>query len=535
VVTEALKNKPSSLRDYAAVFRRRLWLVLLVAVLVPAAAVTVSLQRQPLYEASAEVLLNRTNVAAQVTDRPDPLADQDPERLAQTQADIARSPALVGRVIAAAGVSGLDRRRFLEDSAVVPKPDADILVFEVAHRRPAVASRLATTYAQEYREYRRLLDTAAIEQAKRNIRRAISRQREADDLASSALLADLEARLTDLESYAALQTFNTHLLRAARETEQVQPKTVRNAIIAVLFGLALGVGLVFLVEALDTRVRSEEEIEQTLAMRYLGRAPAPSRALRTRDKLVTIAGPAGEQTDAFRTIANNIRFVNRETRARVIMVTSAVEREGKSTTIANLAVSLAQDGLRVVLVDLNLRDPCLHRLFDLPRSPGVGDVLMGTTTARQASTSLAVSGPQTMALRSTGDGDGIELSNGTLRLLTAGDAPTAVGGQLGSDALGRLVGDLYVEADLILIDAPSLLGSGDATSVAGLVDALFVVARRGVVTRPGLHELRRVLDMCPAAKLGFVVAGAADGSVQGYGDSRVSSKPSKHDTEAVVS
>ena len=154
----------ATLRDYLGVVRRRKWIILQAVVLVPAAAVAFSLQQEAQYEATAEVLLSRQNLASALTGTPDPAAYQQADRLAQTQASLARVPEVADRVL-----GGNARpeaiKAFLDASDVSAKQNADLLVFRVRDRTPAVAERLATAYARAFTTYRRELDTDSLERA----------------------------------------------------------------------------------------------------------------------------------------------------------------------------------------------------------------------------------------------------------------------------------------------------------------------------------------------------------------------------------
>src|SRR5207248_1374590 len=145
----------------------------------------------------------------------------------------------------------------------------------------------------------------------------------------------------------------------------------------------LGIGLAFLWEALDTRVRSAEEIDERLKLPLLGRLPEPAKRLRMENRLAMVDEPTSAGAEAFRMLRTNVDFANLERGAKTIMVTSAVEGEGKSTTAANLAVAFARSGKRVVLIDLDLRRPFVDKFFTANGHPGVTQVALGMASLEE--------------------------------------------------------------------------------------------------------------------------------------------------------
>ena len=264
----------------------------------------------------------------------------------------------------------------LRDSSVTTKTNSDILTFSVESEDPALATRLATAYARGYTSFRRRLDTSAIERARSEAQGRLA-ELEAAGETGSALYASLDEKVQLLNTMAALQTSNAYLVEPADAADQISPRPVRTGLLALTLSLILGVGLAFLYETLDTRVRSAEEIATRLGLPLLARIPAPSRKISKKNRLVTIDDPNSANAEAFRILRTNLDFVDLDRQARMIMVTSAVEGEGKSTTAANLAVTLARSGRRVVLVDLDTRRPFLHVFFGVPGEEGLTRVALG--------------------------------------------------------------------------------------------------------------------------------------------------------------
>jgi capsular exopolysaccharide synthesis family protein len=501
----------SPLRHHLSTLQRGLWIVVLTAAAATALAVFLSERQRPLYRASSAVFLNTQNLAATLSNVSLPYTD--PTRLAQTQSDLARLPAVAERAAAAARV-GRTADDLLGESSVSTTTNSDLLSFSVTDRERRVAARLATSYARAYTGYRRQLDTNTLVRARNEIE-----QRMAELVASrqrgTSLYRDLADKDQQLRTMELLMASNAQVVRPAVGTAQVQPRPTRNAVLGFVLGLVLGLGLVFLRDTLDTRIRNSAEVEERLGLPLLGRLPEPPRRLRARDALIMLESPAAAEAESFRILATNLDFVNLDRQARTIMITSAVGGEGKSTTAANLAVALARAGRRVVLVDLDLRRPNLERFF-VPRqsptvgAPGLTHIILGRATLDQALMPVPIlDSPD----RETGNG----AVSGLLEVLTAGPVVSNTAQFFASQALGDLLARLEERADVVLIDSSPLLHVSDTIALSAKVDALVVVTNLRIVRRPVLNELARVLDSAPVVKLGFVVAGAKAEEAYGYG------------------
>jgi Mrp family chromosome partitioning ATPase/capsular polysaccharide biosynthesis protein len=544
---QATSNRPTTLPDFLATLRRRSWIVVIVLVVTPLTAIAFSRTQQPLYQATSKVLVNRANITSAITNIQDPSTiGNDPTRFLSTLSDIARSPTLASRVVNVAGVPGMTVEKFLADSDVTAAANADLLNVSVSSTSRGDATRLANVYADEFTKFKTDLDTARINDALETLKTRIKTLADAGVSPASPSYAQLLQYQSQLETVGKLLANNTQVLNKAA-SEQTRPRTKRNALLGGLLGVVLAVALAFLGEAIDRRVRVEQEVEETLGLPLLARIPRPGRRLRSADELVMLAEPTSPDSEPYRKLRTHIEFVNLEQQARVIMVTSAVGREGKSTTIANLAIAFARSGRRVALVDLDIRRPFLDRFFRLDPVPGITDVVLKHVPLNQAIRSIPLSGtirrvvpergsagvwnrirrslpgtptpsrvPAQAAIRTPPvSKNGRSAVNAVLSLLPAGTMPLDVGEFVGNPGIALVIEELRQDFDYVFVDAPPLLAVGDSMTLSSEVDAIIAITRLRTLQRPLLHEFARQIEMCRAEKMGFVLTGAE--LEEGYG------------------
>ncbi len=501
----------TSVRRHAATLVRRKWVVLAAAALGAVAALGYSLQQTHVYEASSQVFLSRQNLASSLTGTPDPTMYQQADRLAQTQVDLARLPAVAQRAVDAVAGAGMTAEQLLDSSSVGAKADADVLVFKVRSAERSLAIRLASAYAAQFTAFRRQVDTAALERARREVERRTDELR-AEGKSGSQLYADLVDKGQELATMETLQASNSFVVKPADSAARIRPATSRNLALGLFAGLMLGLAFAFGREAFDTRVRSETDVSEILGIPLLGRLPAPASG---GSMVPTITEPDGFHAEAFRMLRANLEFLRGSRDARVVMVTSSVEEEGKSTTATNLAVSLAQAGQKVLLVDLDLRRPSIGRMLGLGQRPGLAEAVAGSVPLDHAIVRVRVGGLHGGVHATNGNGYGH--SNGTsngnghagalLDVLTTG-APLGDPGEfVAREGVARLLRELRRHYGIVVVDAPPMLYVGDATTLSAHVDGLILVVRLNVASAQMVAELDRRLEACPAERLGYVLTG----------------------------
>jgi succinoglycan biosynthesis transport protein ExoP len=516
-------HRGPTLLDYLRVVRRRKWIVVEVVVLVTLAAVLSSLRQEDMYRASSQVLLSDQNLASALTGtQASTGVSLQADRVAQTQADLARVPDVAKRTIAAVGLHR-SPRALLAHSSVSVKTNADLLQFSVTDHVAKVAAELATAYARQYVLYRQQLDTGALQRARLEVQQRIDKLPKT----GGPLLRSLVEKDQQLATMEALQTSNASVVESASGAAQVQPRPVRNGILGFGIALVLGFMFAFLWDALDSRVRSAEEIGERLNLPLLARLPEPPKRLQKGEQLVILADPRSVGAEAFRMLRTNLEFSRLGHDVKTIMITSAVEQEGKSTSVANLGVALARSGQHVALVDLDLRRPFLNRLFGLDNGPGLTEVAIGEARLDDALVSVAFrdlgdAGVGQSASSSTNGGGDVTaaqtaLQTGSLSVLASGPIPPNPGDFFGSAALAAILREVRERFDTVLIDTAPSLKVGDAMTLSPDIDAVVVVTRVNVIRRAMLNELRRLLESSPTRTLGFVVTGADSEEDYGYG------------------
>ena len=485
------------LRDYLRIVGRRKQLITVIVLLITVPAVVLSLLQTPVYEGEAEILLQpRTS---ETLFDPNSGVRVDPAR--QVQNEI--------RILTSAPVRAAVR----EQIGSAPKVDAsaigstDLVRVSARSTDPSRAALLANTYANAYIDFRRKQAVDDVLAASQQIQSKIADLQRQIDAAPAGSQKDslvqaqslFKQKLDQLQVDGALKQGGAQLVTpAAVPTSPVAPQPVRTGVLALLFGLVLGLGLAFLREFLDDSVKSKDDFERVApGIPVLGLIPVVS-AWRGKETpyLVSLADPTSPASEAYRTLRTSIQFLGLDQPMRTIEITSANPQEGKTTTLANLAVALARSGSTVAIVCCDLRRPRVHEFFGLENEVGFTSVLLGKV-------------PLAGAMQEVPE-------QPRLSLLASGPLPPNPSELLSSKRTVEVLGSLQAEFDIVLIDAPPVIPVTDALGLSGRVDATLLVAVAGATTRKEAARAVELLRQVDAPLVGAVLNGVDTEGTYGY-------------------
>ncbi|MGB8731626.1 MAG: polysaccharide biosynthesis tyrosine autokinase [Candidatus Sulfotelmatobacter sp.] len=324
------------------------------------------------------------------------------------------------------------------------------------------------------------------------------------------LYEGLLEKLKEAGVSAGLRSNNFRIVDVARvPTGPIEPNIPRNLSFAFMLGLTSGVGLAFLLEGLDNTVRTTEQAQMISGLPPLGMIPLGSRSAREGAnskrlviatskeavELITQVRPQSQMAESYRALRTSLLLSNLGAPPKVIMVTSALPQEGKTTTSINCAVVLAQKGIRVLLIDADLRRPSIHKTLGMGPRSGLSNVLTGSATLEQAITRSTV------------------LPN--LNILPAGTPPPNPAELLASTNMRDVLEQLRGQYDHIVVDTPPTLSVTDAVVLSPRADAIVLVIRSGQTTKQALRRSRDIL-MQVNAKVSGVLLNAVDLSSPDY-------------------
>lgn len=391
------------------------------------------------------------------------------------------------------------------------------------------AARIANAYAQAIIELRKEREQQSWRDAQQIIQGQLDLYKTPQSRQTGEY-AVLEQQLRNLQIAEASANGDFEIIvPATPPASPTSPKPMKWAVFGFIAGLFFGVVVAFVVSQFDTHVRSPEELVALLGMPLLGQLRMmPAKSL-DREPLYVLSASNSPQAEAIRKLRANLEFTNVDGELKSVFFTSALQHEGKTTMVCNLAVALAEAGDRVVLVDGDLRRPRVHQYFGIRNAVGASTVLTGKTALEDALCPLPVGSKLSGAV-----GGAESSSNGQnhLSILTSGPLPPNPGEIIASMSFAALVARLESEFDIVVVDAPALLAVGDTAAMAPCVDGLVFLVDLNRARRPVLLTAASQISQMPCRKLGLVVVGKD--SVLGYRQGHYYSHTEPSDVSVLV-
>lgn len=514
-----------SLRHYLTVTRRGWWLILLCALVVGGAAAGASFLQGERFRSTATILYTPAVV-------PTPLTQDggDPSRAVDTLVGLVQTDDVLSRALPETGYETTEQLR--ESLDVGAGTNNDLISIQVSAPSAERAAAATNAVAEAFLDWRTEKQNELLEA------RIAFLNDQLATLEGSTAQADLEAaaairrQLTEAQAQLTTASADLTLVQPAEVPDDpYAPHPVRNGVIGFLLGLFLGVVWVLVRDRLDRRLRRVEEVEELYGAPTLGVVPYLPKAARGNRRAAlgdfaaaNASGEAGYVAEAYRTIRTNLGLFSLGAGGvRVIVVSSAMPDEGKSAAAANLATAFAAAGKRTLAISADVHSPTLHLYFESngsgkgasrlrfasssPQEPRAGliEVLSGTVSLEAAARELSLNG--------AGAG------GGALFLLASGKQYFDPAFLYQSPAMRTLLAQARERFDVVVIDAPPLLVSGESSVIAREADGLVLVAQVGRLTRDSARRAGKVMDAAKVRPLGVIVVGRRleDEEIYGYG------------------
>ena len=475
------------------------------ALIVSAAAYLLAASATDLYKASARVRVIDPNSDAVFNGIQ---IRVDPKRDVETQIQLMTSVTVKDKVDEQLG-DDVDQITSVSFSGVGL---TDLIQITVVSPSPQVAADAANAYADVYVDQRKeqvrssfvaradelLVKASELDAQIKQVDVQLASGRlsalDADTLRAqrSALVAqqaDLRSLSTQFEVEAASRSGNVEVAgRAVAPTAPFEPTPVRDATLAGILALVFAAVVALLIDRLDNKIHTTEDVEALVGdIPVIGTIPTNQNAEKSNAReLVALDSTDAE---AYRALRTNLRFSALGQKRNRILVTSAIPGEGKTTIVGNLAVVLAQSGLRVVIVSADLRKPQVEEVFGMETRPsGLTSVLLGDATLSEVVVQIPLP------------------SIDRAYLVPSGQSPQNPAELLGSERMGTVLDRIEAAgADFVLLDSPPVLPVADALAMAHMVEGVIVVVKAGTTTRPQLTEVLDRLAQVSAPVIGIVL------------------------------
>lgn len=508
------------LKVYARLLWHWSWLLVLCTLVAGMVAFGVSSVTTPIYQASTTLLINqaRNPTGADMQDL------MMSERIGRTYAQLMQGDRILAKVAEEFGVEPAVLQAAIAEISVTSVRDTQLLELAIEGTSPDLVASVAETLPRVFIEDLKSVQSERFAESKNNLQReldSLSNQIEVIQIAIEAIdgaptaeeaveLSRLRNELTQYQNNYAnlLQSYENIRLTEVQSRDNIvvveppqvpiapiRPRVLINTLLAAIVGAMLALGVIFLIEYLDDRIKTPQDLYSIVDLAVLGsiaRIATQEKGWRKRkqrltadETLVSSIQPRHPITEAYRSIRTNLQYSSVDSSLTSLLVTSATPGEGKTTTAANLAIVLAQSGRSVLLVDADMRKPRQHTLFNLPQSPGLTDAIVASHT------------PPTHYVRAT------NVPN--LSLLTSGKVPPNPAELLGSQRMQQLIEQLHEQAELIIFDAPPVLAVTDAQVLASQVSGVVMIIDSEQTTRATVARAVEALARINANLLGAVL------------------------------
>ncbi len=483
------QDDQSGLLNAWRVIRERWWIVALAAIVCAAAAIGRAATTTKQYSATSKLLLQQSNLASAIGNTNLFPSSIDPQRTATTDILLLTS-ADVGQAVRYALHTPESVSDLLSQVSVSSEQNTDVLDITVKDSSPTQAAAIANAFASQYVVVRQNANRQLVINAENYVRQRIAALAPTDTVDRTELDSDLQ-KLTSLES---VQTGDAQVVqRAAPPSSPSSPAPKRDALLGLLLGLGLGTALAFLLDFIDRRVKTVEDFERLYGMPAL--VGIPEQSLRERRPALRSA-----TFEPFRILRTAMTLTAVDRPVKVVVITSAVPGEGKTSVAVNLARAAVASGDRVVLVEADMRRPSLHRHVRIDRAAG------GLTNA------VVTKQPVESLLQYE------EIGRQSLAILPSGPPPPGTTDIMRSQAVGHVLNELASRADLVIIDAPPLLAVADAQVLVARpeIDFVLIVGRAYFTKRDQVRRARGVLVQRKIDHTGMVVSGLRDSTIYEY-------------------
>ena len=525
--TGSERHETVRLEDYLRILRDRLWIIIPCVLVVTLVVLFSSIRTTPMYKATAEVVYDPRIVGGPVLGNDFFGFDYNRPRTIETAiAAISRNRTIAEGVQTRLGSeaeadAGLSADQLSGMVSASASGDTDIVTISATSSVPSEAAAVANAFAYEFITFRGESRRALLREAQDLYQSRIQSLSPSERSSDSGLL--LQAQYEGLVRLEILEDGDFYLQREAEVPGAAfTPQTGRDVTLAVVLGLVLGVGLAFLLEYLDKRVKDERTLERLSGLPVLASVPVVGRSWRrgrNGARSLRVVGFSGDKSpllESFRALRSSLQYFNVDDNLRKILVTSGLPLEGKTVTTANLAISLAMSGKRVIVLEADLRRPMVHEYLNLDNQVGLSNVLAGSSSVPGAIQLVDMEPLLPSKSRGAEKSPSALLMRKNLYCMTSGPLPPNPTELLQSARMADVISELENLADYLLIDTPPVLPVSDALALAPQADAVILAARLHSTTRGELEQVREVLKRTDAHVIGLVAGGVKVGRSHYY-------------------